>query len=519
MDFFTRQGASLGAAVGLVLAAAPAAPAGPLEGWAFTRLELGALGEAVGALAPGPGPGSVAIGDARGVGVLAGSGERRRLLHRGPVRDLAFLSDSQGTPGELLVATDDGLWRVHASGGASPLSLAPGRAARDVRRVSVANGAVALATGAGVFITGDVARWRHPSPRLPRSGARTVALRADERGFECYAVVGEHLWWLQLEPGPDGLEARRVERELLPLGRESGGPVDVVLGIAGADVIAVLARGFAVRDRPGEAWRPVVPVLPPGASARRLLSAHGRLWLATDRGLLVAHGLEGPWVRAPGPVGSAPVGAVASDASSLYVGAGDHVWRAQVRSAPPLAGTRLLRTPEGDPPIEQVQRATLAHLALGSAGVNDLRRGVARRGWLPFVVLRLARNRDEDRIHDRDEAIVSGDLRRTVDRERRSARDFETSLSFSWDLGDVLYHPEQIDVSREAREVIKLRDDVMDEVNQLYFERRRVVAELAALPDAPPAEILRLQLRAAELAAGLDSWTGGWFSRARAGAP
>ena len=142
---------------------------------------------------------------------------------------------------------------------------------------------------------------------------------------------------------------------------------------------------------------------------------------------------------------------------------------------------------------------------------------MSRRGWLPSVSLRLARARDADEGRDTDETFTSGALRRLVDRDRHVSRDFEASLTFSWDLGDVAYHPEQIDVSREAREVIKLRDDVLDEVTQLYFERRRVLADLAARPDAAPAENLRLRLRAAELAAGIDAWTGGWFGRLRAG--
>ena len=73
-------------------------------------------------------------------------------------------------------------------------------------------------------------------------------------------------------------------------------------------------------------------------------------------------------------------------------------------------------------------------------------------------------------------------------------------------------------VSREAREVIKLRDDVLDEVNQLYFERQRVLGDLAATPADDPAS-LGLRLRAEELAAGLDGWTGGWFTRRLAGNP
>ena len=73
-------------------------------------------------------------------------------------------------------------------------------------------------------------------------------------------------------------------------------------------------------------------------------------------------------------------------------------------------------------------------------------------------------------------------------------------------------------MSREAREVIELRDDVLDELNQLYFERHRVLARASAATD--PGEASLLRVRAAELAAGIDAWTGGWFRRQlRGGAP
>jgi hypothetical protein len=83
-------------------------------------------------------------------------------------------------------------------------------------------------------------------------------------------------------------------------------------------------------------------------------------------------------------------------------------------------------------------------------------------------------------------------------------------LTLEWDLGDTRFDPEAIDVSREAREVIELRDDVLDEITQLYFERQRALDGLAS---APPAEQRALALRADELAAGLDAWTGGWFGQ------
>jgi hypothetical protein len=516
-----RQGARLGAVAVATLAAAPAAPAVQTERLEWRRLAAGAHGEAVTALAIDPQGGKLAVGDARGLRFVSqAGGDLRRLLHRGPVHDIAFLPAGFAAQAALLAATEVGLYRVDADGRADLLAPAPGAGGRVAHRIAVSSVAVAVATEAGAFLSVDARHWRRPSPQLPLGPATGVALRERAGGLECFAIVEGRLWLVRLARTGKSWVAEQVVRETLPLAQEGEGPVDLVFGVGGAETVVVLPTAFATRDAIGEPWRVLRPTLPPGAHAQRLVAARGSLWLATDRGLLVASELAGPWQRAAAPAGSADVRALASDAGTVYAAAGDRVLVAR-SSSPPAgaasAGVWRLRTPEGDPPIEHVQRAVLAYLELRPERVRALRRGVAHRGWWPIVSLRLARARDEDRGTDHDEAFLYGELRRTVDRDSSTTRDFEASLTFSWDLGDIAYHPEQIDVSREAREVIKLRDDVLDEVTQLYFERRRVLAELAARPDAPPAENLRLRLRAAELAAGIDAWTGGWFGRVRAG--
>ena len=52
------------------------------------------------------------------------------------------------------------------------------------------------------------------------------------------------------------------------------------------------------------------------------------------------------------------------------------------------------------------------------------------------------------------------------------------------------------------------------EITQLYFDRQRVLAEALALPADDPRRAA-LALRASELAARLDGWSGGWFSAQR----
>jgi hypothetical protein len=111
-----------------------------------------------------------------------------------------------------------------------------------------------------------------------------------------------------------------------------------------------------------------------------------------------------------------------------------------------------------------------------------------------------------------DQAQSSGVVFDLRDRELDRGSDYDAAVVLEWRLGDLVYLPDALDVSREAREVIELRDEVLDEVTQLYYERRRVLLQLRAAA-ADPVELARLRLRADELAAGLDAWTGGFFSR------
>ena len=61
--------------------------------------------------------------------------------------------------------------------------------------------------------------------------------------------------------------------------------------------------------------------------------------------------------------------------------------------------------------------------------------------------------------------------------------------------------------------MIVLRNDILDEVNKLYFERRRVKIELAYLSPQESRKIEEKKLRLEELSASLDALTGGFFSR------
>jgi hypothetical protein len=465
--------------------------------------------------------GRLAVGDATGVWLGALEGPGSRVLRRGPVQDLLFVAS-----GSLLVATERGLHAIAPDGAAREHALAPGAAAKLVRRLAACTGWQVAATDDGAFASWEGGPWRRLDAGLPAGPAEAVALREAAGGVELWLVSSGELH-RSLLPSPAGPGAgpaaalRPLRSQPVPGVRRA---VDVMTDASGAAVLVLSADRLLAFD--GARWRSVDPGLPPGAEVRRIGRAAERWWIATDTGLLEASAWEGPWRRTGPPAGSAAAAGVAGDARlalaaadrGLLVGFAAPPPAADAPS-PPLRPTSAVAPPSGaavagreEPGIEAVQRAALLYLDLGPGRMRELRRGVDRRAWLPLLELSASDSRGRGRSSNHDEAFTSGAYHDLHDLSHDRDSDRELELRAVWDLGSLVYHPESLDVSKEAREVVELRDEVLDEVVQLYFERRRTLLELSLAPPGGP-EPERLRLRADELAAGLDAWTGGWFGR------
>ena len=444
-----------------------------------------------------------ALGDGRGVWLRGPAGAWRRLDLRGAVRDLAF-----APAGALWIASSEGLLCFEAE----HLSLrtpAPGDEDRDALRVAVTAHAVAVATAGGVYWSRDGVRFARVAAALGESPAAGIALEeaggavtrlwiASERGL----LVAE----LSTDRDVAGVRASRVE---LPFDLRPA--LDVTV-----DGERVLALGRTqLLERVGDGGFHLEPMaLPPGSTPIRVSAATSTILIATDRGLVAAPSAFGPWQRAAPPAGSTPAldvaiageQALVAGSRGLLVGAARD---ATNTGAAPFAATSVASC---DPPILDVQHAALRYLHLSGDPAAAMRRGVRLRGLLPLATLEGRKGHGGDTRSQYDEAFISGGYRKLNDLDQLDAHDRYVQLRFTWDLGDTLYNPEQIDVSTEARRLIELRDDVLDELDQLYFDRRRALAAAAAAP-AGSADAARERLRAEELASGLDAWTDGWFGR------
>jgi hypothetical protein len=481
-------------AEGLVASLEPSAPR-PL---AWERIG-NVLDPAPAAVAAG-GNGALILGGSRGL--LRFEGAIPRSLRSGPVHDLARAPD-----GAIFVATSEGVWRLDAGGRLQAEAWGVGGELRGALRLAAAAGRVAAATPEGVRLRDSEGRWRRLG-RLPSRAISFVALR--DRGAEVELWLGAEgeLWIAGLDATPQSA-VTFAQRIPIPGTAESRSWRAAAFACGEADVLLLASDGLWFRDAAAR-WHDARPVWPPGATALRLACTKNEIVVATDAGLLVASAPRGPWRRAAAPLGSLPALALTHHGDALFVVNRRGLWRSHGPSAPPVQ--LALAPPPGEPSIAQLQRAARRHLGLEATSIHALRTRASQRGLWPELDLRVGYDRDRDSQHDADQSFVAGETRFLKDVTHDRGDRWSAEVSLSWDLGDAAFDPEEIDAAREARAWIGLRDDVLDEVNQLYFERRRALAQQAALPAGDP-EHVALGLRAQELAAGLDAWTGGVFSR------
>ena len=86
-------------------------------------------------------------------------------------------------------------------------------------------------------------------------------------------------------------------------------------------------------------------------------------------------------------------------------------------------------------------------------------------------------------------------------------------VSLSWDFSDLVWSTDQTTIDSRAKLMVELREDILDQITRLYFERRRLQIELASHSYDDPLMEVDKQLRIEELTALIDAFTGSEFSK------
>ena len=111
---------------------------------------------------------------------------------------------------------------------------------------------------------------------------------------------------------------------------------------------------------------------------------------------------------------------------------------------------------------------------------------------------------------------ISLDYDKTVDYDSGSDKYFigprDWGISFSWNVGDLVWNSYEDDIDTRSRLNTQLRLDILDEINRVYFERLRLKKDITCGTFAGE-ELSQKDLRLQELTAIIDGYTGGYFSK------
>ncbi len=452
-------------------------------------------------------PGALLLGTESGLYERRGDARGWRLvLARDGVRDVV------STPSGALVASGGGLFEWSGEEGAArEIALGAGAEARGV--AVDAHGTSWIATAAGLYRREAGQREFVREPGLPAGELSAIA----SAGAELWVAFEGSLW--------SGSRERGFTQRLRGLDEgwwELCGATPVI----GATLLCV----------PGGVWRV------DGSEARRVELGAGRLFaVASAAGQVFAAGEGGlyAWSAADPAAGagrqklSVPAYGLAVDGDALLVaterGVASFALAARLPDAAgaadpgaavePERGMRIAPPPARGSQIQQVQRAVLNYLELSPSRLIELESRARRAGLMPELRAAAAFDRDTSRGGDHDEVFTSGVAKRLFDSSNQKDQGYDVGISLVWDFAELASPDDALAISRERRSLVTLRDQVLERVNHLYFQRLRVLAQLDALDLADAAKRAELELDAAEIAAQLDAWSGGVFSRLETNSP
>jgi len=185
---------------------------------------------------------------------------------------------------------------------------------------------------------------------------------------------------------------------------------------------------------------------------------------------------------------------------NLYAACNNGLFKADLKYSPGNKKDNLISLYYKDEPkINEVQQAAIEYAqVIDPKRIENLRKQAKLKAILPEL------NVDYDRT-------VTSYTNTTTTRYTIGPADW--GVSFKWNLSDLIWSEQQRLIDSQVRLMVQLRDNILDEVTKLYFERLRVKMEIDNLSIEDRKKRFEKELRLQELTASLDALTGGYFSR------
>lgn len=175
---------------------------------------------------------------------------------------------------------------------------------------------------------------------------------------------------------------------------------------------------------------------------------------------------------------------------------------------------------EHEPSIREVQHAAIRYAEINPAQFAEWRRNVRGRGlWPELLQFTVGHDTDDDEGYSRSKTIgISGGTAYLGPDDEAwdwdTDNDWDYEVRMRWNLQDYCFHNDALKISSETEKQVELRQEILENITKLYFDRRRLQVETVLQPNVPIALKVKRQLQLEEFTAAIDAMTGGFFSDA-----
>ena len=167
---------------------------------------------------------------------------------------------------------------------------------------------------------------------------------------------------------------------------------------------------------------------------------------------------------------------------------------------------------DGEPDIRAVQAMAMRYSKTNPELMEQWLNSSKRAYALPKVNLQYEKKLDASTRFDYVENIDDPNNPSAQADYYQVGNDDKVVVKLEWRLDKLVMSSEQIRVINESGKANKLRENILDEVTRLYFDRRRLQVESLLEPPSSLQDQIELALRLQEMTANLDALTGGEFT-------
>ncbi|MDD5120754.1 MAG: hypothetical protein PHR84_05540 [Candidatus Omnitrophica bacterium] len=458
-------------------------------------------------------PGSVLMTD------NAGLTWRRVLSIRGRLRNINVLITEAGDFNIVYAATDNGLYRS-GNLGARWARIFRGKNSLENQCTSVFSTAqgIFLGTRAGFFVSRDKGRsWRKDNGEIGKNEVinidapfkqNTVVYLSAVNGIFKSIDSGNNWEKIFVSNSKEDISHEDLENEESLFKKTS----DLRFVKAGINNINLLylstSKGIYKSPDQGKSW---IKLSEYGLLDRDVkmicVSENSQIFALCRSGVFVFE--DSHWVEVSFGLPAGKFNYLSLDSKfNIYVAAEKGLFRSSPPDLSSFSRQSLMQEYlKREPKIRDVQKAAINYAEVGPEKISAWRKKAAKKALFPQVRVGLDRNSTDLWHWEGGSSTKAED-----DILRRGQDSIDWDVSISWDFGDLIWNDAQTSIDVRSKLMVELRDDILDQVNKLYFERLRVKSELDNLPIEDRKKIFDKQLRLEELTASLDSLTAGYYS-------